>query len=58
MREIEYGRNETKITSVFGLNGLRMKCFKRPNEVMSMRWCANGLFHREGTVHQSAVFLS
>jgi len=58
IREIEYGKNRTKSTSVFEQNGLRMKCFKRLNEMMSMRWCVSGLFHREVKVHQSAVFFS
>jgi len=58
IREIEYGKNRTKITSVFEQNGLRMKCFKRLNEMMSMRWCISGLFHREVKVHQSVFFFS
>ena len=43
IQEIEYGKNRTKSTSVFEQNGLRMKCFKRLNEMMSLRWCVSGL---------------
>jgi len=42
LREIEYGKNKTKIISVFEQNGLRMTYFGILNEVMSVRWCVCG----------------
>ena len=56
--DIKICKNRTKITSVLEQNGLRMKHFKSPNEVMSMRHYLSGLSNTEVTMYQGVVVLA